>query len=166
MPMFFQVRLTLLPLLKIYSTAVKSGDQSLEIAFEMLTDFVRKMDRSSISNHYEKIFDRCLVALDVRSQQPETIQNVNVVEKSVVNAVIALTMKLTESMFRPLFLKSLEWAQTTAEDVTSRDSSNVDRAITFYSLVYKLVESHRYVCPYHFIPQEWFLFAECGIYEI
>jgi hypothetical protein len=41
----FQVRLSLPPLLEIYSSVVQCGDSSLAIAFEMLANLVGTMDR-------------------------------------------------------------------------------------------------------------------------
>ncbi|GMI76636.1 hypothetical protein like AT3G06530 [Hibiscus trionum] len=137
------VRLTLRPLLNISSVAVKSGDSSLVIAFQMLADLVSKMDRTSVSGYYAKIFDQCMVGLDLRRQQPVTVQAINVVEKSVIDAIVSLTMKLTENMFKPLFAKSIEWAETTFQDGAGNGTTNIDRAISFYSLVNKLVENHR-----------------------
>ena len=113
------------------------------IAFEMLADLVSKMDRTSVSGYYRKIFDQCMLALDLRRQHPVTVQTIDVVEKSVINAIISLTMKLTENMFKPLFAKSIEWVETEVQDVAGSGSSNIDRAISFYSLVNKLVDNHR-----------------------
>jgi U3 small nucleolar RNA-associated protein 10 len=84
-----------------------------------------------------------LRALDLRCQQPVSVQNIDVVVKSVINAMIALTMKLIETMFKPLFIRSIEWADSDLEEIASTGSSNMDRAIAFYSLVNKLAENHR-----------------------
>ncbi|KAK8344000.1 hypothetical protein V6Z12_A07G051700 [Gossypium hirsutum] len=151
------VRLTFQPLLKIYSGAVKSGDSSLVIAFQMLADLVSKMDRTSVSGSYGKIFDQCMVALDLRRQHPVTVQTIDAVEKSVINAIISLTMKLTENMFKPLFAKSIEWAETEFQDVAGSGTMNIDRAISFYSLVNKLVENHRSL----FVPYFKYLVKSC-----
>lgn len=139
----FQVRLSLPPLLEIYSSAVQCGDSSLAIAFEMLANVVGSMDRSSVYGYHTNIFDLCLGALDLRFQHPVSVQNIDVVEKSVISAMIALTMKLTETMFKPLFIRSIEWADSDLEESGSTKSSNIDRAISFYSLVNKLLENHR-----------------------
>lgn len=138
-----QVRLALPPLLKIYSSAVQSGDSSLAIAFEMLGNFIGSMDKSSVSGYHANIFDLCLLALDLRRQHPPSVQNIDVVENKVVNAIIVLTMRLTETMFKPLFVRSIEWADSDVDETESMGSSNIDRAISFYSLMNKLAESHR-----------------------
>ncbi|KAK9291503.1 hypothetical protein L1049_019451 [Liquidambar formosana] len=151
------VRLVLPPLLKVYSGAVKSGDSSLVITFEMLSNLVGTMDRSSVGGYHAKIFDMCLLALDLRRQLPVSIQNIDVVEKSVINAMIALTMKLTETMFKPLFIKCIEWAESDVEEGASRGSTNTDRAISFYGLVNKLAENHRSL----FVPYFKYLLESC-----
>ncbi|XWS47704.1 hypothetical protein CRYUN_Cryun13aG0007000 [Craigia yunnanensis] len=151
------VRLTLRPLLKVYSGAIRSGDSSLVIAFEMLADLVSKLDRASVSGYYGKIFNQCMLALDLRWQHPVTIQTIDVVEKSVIDAIILLTMKLTENMFKPLFAKSIEWVETEVQDVANSGSTNIDRAISFYSMVNKLVESHRSL----FVPYFKYLVKGC-----
>ncbi|XP_061353134.1 uncharacterized protein At3g06530 [Gastrolobium bilobum] len=135
------VRLALLPLLKLYPAAVEAGDKSLIIMFDMLATLVGTMDRSSIVAFHGKIFDLCLVALDLRRQSHLSIQNIDVVEKGVINAVIALTLKLTESMFKPLFIKSIEWAESEVDETASAGS--IDRAISFYGMVNKLAENNR-----------------------
>lgn len=152
-----QVRLALPPLLKIYSGAVDAGDSSLVIAFEILGNLISRMDRLSIGGFHRKIFDQCLLALDLRRQHRVSIQDIDIVEKSVISTVISLTMKLTETMFRPLFIRSVEWAESDVEDIGSMKSKSIDRAIAFYSLVNKLAESHRSL----FVPYFKYLLEGC-----
>lgn len=139
-----QVRLLLPPLLGLYSEAIKSGDSSLSIAFEMLGNLVRTMDKSSIVAYHAKIFDLCLVALDLRRQHPVSISSIDDVEKNVINTTIFLTMKLTETMFKPLFIRCIEWADSDLYESGGVGSKNLDRAISFYGLVHRLAESHRW----------------------
>ncbi|CAN1344838.1 Uncharacterized protein At3g06530 [Linum perenne] len=148
------VRLALPPLLKIYSEAVKSGDSSVSIAFEILARLVQAMDKSSVRGYHEKIFDHCLSALDLRHQHPESIQHIDAVEKSVINATVALTTKLTESMFKPLLVRSIEWVEP-ADDNSAR--TYVDRAIAFYGLINKLTDSHRSL----FVPYFKYFLDDC-----
>lgn len=152
-----QVRLALPPLLKIYSGAVDAGDSSLVITFEIVGNIISRMDRSSVGGFHGKIFDQCLLALDLRRQHRVSIQDIDIVEESVINTVISLTMKLTETMFRPLFIRSIEWAELDVEDVGSIKSKSIDRAITFYGLINKLAESHRSL----FVPYFKYLLEGC-----
>jgi len=109
----------------------------------MLEDLVVKMDRSSIVSSHGKIFDQCLVALDIRRLNPAAIQNIDDAERSVTSAMVALTKKLTESEFRPLFIRSIDWAESDVVDGSGSENKSIDRAISFYGLVDRLCESHR-----------------------
>lgn len=127
----------------MYSDAIKSGESSLLIVFEMLGNLVGSMDRSSVGAYHAKVFDLCLMALDIRHQNPTSVPNINTVEQYVINAIVTLTMKLTETMFRPLFVKTIEWSGLNVQGDGSSAGNNNSRAISFYSLVNKLAESHR-----------------------
>ncbi|KAH1211465.1 Uncharacterized protein GmHk_14G039906 [Glycine max] len=149
------VRLALPPLLKLYPASIEAGDKSLTIVFDMLGTIIGTMDRSSIVAFHGKIFDLCLVALDLRRQSPPSVQNIDVVEKGVLNAMTVLTLKLTESMFKPLLIKSIEWAESEVDETAS--SGSIDRAISFYGMVNKLTESHRSL----FVPYFKHLLGSC-----
>ncbi|XP_030533160.1 uncharacterized protein At3g06530 isoform X1 [Rhodamnia argentea] len=136
------VRLALPPLLNLYSGAVVAGDFSLTIIFEMLSHMVATMDRTSVAGYYKRIFDLCLSALDLRRQRPLSVRNISAIEKSVINSMILLTMKLTETMFKPLFIRTVEWAELEVDESENR-GRNLDRAISMYGLVNKLAENHR-----------------------
>ncbi|KAK6117849.1 hypothetical protein DH2020_048412 [Rehmannia glutinosa] len=151
------VRLLLPPVLSMYSDAIKAGESSLSIVFEMLGNLVASMDRSSIGVYHAKVFDLCLLALDLRHQNPSSIQNINVVEQNVINAVVNLTMKLTETMFRPLFVKTVEWSGLNVEGDENTPGKADSRAISFFNLVNKLAESHRSL----FVPYFKYLLDGC-----
>ncbi|KAM5557014.1 uncharacterized protein ABKV19_024415 [Rosa sericea] len=152
------VRLALPPLLNIYSSTVESGDSSLLIYFGMLANMIGRMDRTSVGGYHAKIFERCLIALDLRRQHPASVQRIDDVEKSVFAAMISLTMKLTETMFRPLFIRSIDWANSDVEDTSS--AGYIPRAISFYGLVNKLAENHRSL----FVPYFKYLLENCVHY--
>ncbi|XP_059305010.1 uncharacterized protein At3g06530 isoform X2 [Lycium ferocissimum] len=137
------VRLLLSPLLRAYSDAILFGDSSVSIAFEMIQNLVAAMDRSSVGAYHVRIFDLCLQALDLRRQHPAAVRNIDAVEKNVINTVVALTMKLTEKMFKPLFTRSIEWSESIVEENENAGTKSIDRSIAFYGLVNSLAESHR-----------------------
>ncbi|GFY84406.1 ARM repeat superfamily protein [Actinidia rufa] len=151
------VRLLLPPLLSVYPEAVRSGDSSLSITFELLGNLVRTMDRPSVASHHAKIFDLCLVALDLRRQRAFSIRSIDVVEKKIINTMIFLTMKLTETMFKPLFIRCIEWAESNVDESENGGSTSIDRAVSFYGLVNKLAESHRSL----FVPYFKYLLDGC-----
>lgn len=129
--------------MSLYTDAVKSGESSVSIVFEMLGNLVGSMDRSSIGVYHAKVFDLCLLALDMRHQNPASVKNINIVEQNVITAVVTLTMKLTETMFRPLFIRTIEWSGINLEGDESTSGKSDGRSISFYSLVNRLAESHR-----------------------
>ncbi|KAM3340540.1 putative protein isoform X3 [Capsicum galapagoense] len=137
------VRLLLSPLLRAYSDAIMCGDSSVSIAFEMIQNLVAAMDRSSVGAYHVRIFDVCLQALDLRRQHPAAVRNVDAVEKNVINTVVALTMRLTEKMFKPLFMRSIEWSESIVEENENAGTKSIDRSIAFYGLVNSLAESQR-----------------------
>ncbi|KAI4384708.1 hypothetical protein MLD38_002826 [Melastoma candidum] len=137
------VRLALQPLMKLFSHAVNAGDASFMVTFQMLGSIIVTMDRSSVAGYHAKVYDLCLTALDIRRQHPASVKNIGVAESNVINAMILLTMKLTETMFKPLFIRTVEWAESEVERNGSERNKNTDRAISFYRLVDKLVENHR-----------------------
>ncbi|KAF2935198.1 hypothetical protein DAI22_04g215400 [Oryza sativa Japonica Group] len=134
------VRLMLSPLLNLYNGAIKCGEASLSLAFEMLSTLVGAMDRLAVGTYHTKVYEHCLVALDLRRQHLDSLKNIAIVEQSIIHAITTLTMKLTEATFRPLFLRTLEWAESEVDRSTSKRS--MDRAIVFYKLVNSLAEKH------------------------
>ncbi|XP_075111294.1 uncharacterized protein At3g06530 isoform X2 [Nicotiana tabacum] len=151
------VRLLLSPLLRIYSDAITCGDSSVSIAFEMIQNLVAAMDRSSVDAYHVRIFDLCLQALDLRRQHPAAVRNIDAVEKNVINTLVRLTMKLTEKVFKPLFMRSIEWSESIVEENENEGTKSIDRSIAFYGLVNNLAESHRSL----FVPYFKYLLDGC-----
>lgn len=110
----------------------------------MLATAIRTMDKSSIGSYHARIFEQCLLALDLRRQCPVSVTDIDMVEESVIHAVIVLTMKLTETLFRPIFIRCLEWAES-GLDESELSNRNLDRPISFFKLVSRLAEQHRSV---------------------
>lgn len=100
------------------------GNAGLVIAFSLLENMVVKIDTSSIASIHEKVFEHCLVALGFRWLNLEAIQNtddlersvtiamaIDDTERSVINAIVALMKRLSESVFKRLFDRSIIWAK-------------------------------------------------------
>ncbi|KAK9148462.1 hypothetical protein Scep_007219 [Stephania cephalantha] len=143
------VRHMLSPLLKLYRKAIQSGESSLSIIFAMLASTVGIMDKSSIGSYHEKIFEQCLLALDLRREHTAAVENIDIVENAVIRTIVVLTMKLTETMFKPLFVRCLEWAES--------ESGYLNRTISFYKLINTLADHHRSL----FVPYFKYLLEDC-----
>ncbi|KAK1262699.1 hypothetical protein QJS04_geneDACA018413 [Acorus gramineus] len=139
------VRLILPPLMKIYHEAVACGESSIALVFEIFATMINAMDRSSVVSYHEKIHQQCLLALDLRRQLPPSVKTIDRAEERIIDTVVLLTMKLTETMFRPLFIRSLEWAECELGESETIRKRSIDRTISFYKLVNKLAEQHRSV---------------------
>ncbi|PSN50219.1 hypothetical protein C0J52_07804 [Blattella germanica] len=76
-----------------------------------------------------------LLALQFRSDSDNAISEdeISEAEKHVVNALVALVLKLSETTFRPLYHSLFHWATNTEE--------NKDRLITFYRLSSSIAEA-------------------------
>eukprot|EP01018_Ginkgo_biloba_P013781 Gb_31975 [translate_table: standard] len=151
------IRLLLDPLLRVYGKAVENGEASVASIFKMIAVVATKLDRPSVVAYHAKIYDYCMVALDLRRQHPKSIKKVEEVERTVINALVALIMKLSEVTFKPLFVRTLEWAESEVEDDGSAAGHNIQRSISFYSLIDNLTGKLRSV----FVPYFQYLMDGC-----
>lgn len=78
----------------------------------MVQRTVEQMDAATAAQHADACYSFLLGALDSRQRQPPQLACVEGVEQSSVAVLLALTMKLSEAKFKPLFLRLLDWAST------------------------------------------------------
>ncbi len=142
--MILQARLLLDPLVSSYNRALDGGAEVTCALFQMMAALAAKLDRTSVLSYHSKIFNTCLMALDLRHDRPQAFHSMAEVETSVVNTLVALILKLSESSFKPLFVSLLEWAQSNLTHTDTGTLYNVNRNIAFYKLVNQLTEKLRY----------------------
>ncbi|BBM97494.1 U3 small nucleolar RNA-associated protein 10 [Marchantia polymorpha subsp. ruderalis] len=159
-PTKLPARLLLDPLMSVYNKAVEAGEDSTCALFDMLGAMTSKLDRSSVAAYHAKIFNFCLAAFDLRRNSIHFLPNISRVENSVVSAIVSLVMKLSETSFKPLFVKVLEWAESEESTGVSVAGKSVDRNIVFYKLVNQLAEKLRSV----FVPYFQYLLNGCVQY--
>lgn len=134
------VRLLLPALLGHLETAVQEGPDSVVEHMQLLANTVAAMDRTAVAAHHEAVLQCLLQGLDLRRQRPATLaQQVPRVEEAVTRALVALTMKLNEARFKPMFLRLMEWAATAHED----DPGALSRCAALYRVVGALTERLR-----------------------
>lgn len=73
---------------------------------------VEQMDPTTAAQHADACFTFLLKALDLRQKRPAHLPALDVIEQGSVAVLLALTMKLSEAKFKPLFLRLLDWATT------------------------------------------------------
>ncbi|KAG0164360.1 HEAT repeat-containing protein 1 [Apophysomyces sp. BC1034] len=136
-------RVLLNPVFACYASAVKNGKDSTLALYSLVSQAIRSMSRDVVTTHYKQIFKFFLVAFDMRREHGETFEEAEIdeMESSIVTAFLDLVMKLNETLFKPLFLKVVDWAtmelavegQTFGEDAKKR-------VLFFYKLLDALLE--------------------------
>ncbi|CAO3607877.1 unnamed protein product [Cunninghamella blakesleeana] len=128
-------RVLLGPVFNFYEKAVSNGQKSMLSLYSLITKAIRSMPRDLIINHYKQIFKFFLMAFDLRHQEKENmeIEEINECEESIIGAFLELVMKLNETLFKPLFLKVMDWALSEQENEPSR-------VLFFYKLMDALLE--------------------------
>ena len=109
---------------------------------DLVASVASGLDRPAVGAYSVRIFDFLLRAMDLRRQAPlhfEARGAVSMVERTTLRAVVALSVKLSETSFRPLFVRMLEWAQSEFAE----SGPSVDRNIAFYGLVSALADRLR-----------------------
>lgn len=92
------------------------------------------MSRDVITTHYKQIFKFFLLAFDMRrTNQAIDGDDLNELEGSIINSFLDLVMKLNETLFKPLFLKVVDWA-------TVERSDDAGRSLFLYKLLDSLLE--------------------------
>ncbi|KAG0048658.1 HEAT repeat-containing protein 1 [Gryganskiella cystojenkinii] len=148
-----QPRILLPPMLGYYETAVKDGKDSLLALFDLVSQAVTAMPRDVIAVHYKQIFKFFLGAFDYRrvyGHEDARVATVAVVEDAIIRAFMQLVMKLNETLFKPLFLKSLDWSTTELQVAKASSQDMQDRLIFFYKLIDSLLDHLKsIVAPYY-----------------
>jgi U3 small nucleolar RNA-associated protein 10 len=155
-------RLLLDPVIKAYDRALALGPQSeqaLASLFELVGALNSKLDKQGVAAHHKTVFDFLLRAFDLRRRPPVGVPSLAVgesVEPALIHAFVALVVKLSENTFKPLFLRTLEWAETEylPPDTSGSEASSSDamtskgslaRNAFLYGLVGALTEKLRSV---------------------
>lgn len=76
----------------------------------MVSSTVASLKPQEATLHCNAIWAFALQALCVREDKPGSIPVVHPVEDAAIQLVLALTLKLTEATFKPLFLRLIDWA--------------------------------------------------------
>ncbi|KAG0335779.1 HEAT repeat-containing protein 1 [Podila humilis] len=148
-------RILLPPMLGYYETAVKDGKDCLLALFDLVSQTIIAMPRDIIATNYKQIFKFFLGAFDFRrihghGKNQKAQEAVAGVEDAIIQAFMQLVMKLNETLFKPLFLKTLDWATTELQVAKAGFQDMQDRSIFFYKLMNSLLESLKsIVTPYY-----------------
>ena len=90
----------------------QEGEAATVSLLAMAQRTVEQMDPLTAAQHADTIFTFLLKALDLRQKRPADLPHLDVAEQGSVAVLLALTMKLSEAKFKPLFLRLLDWASS------------------------------------------------------
>ncbi|KAG2433890.1 hypothetical protein HXX76_008243 [Chlamydomonas incerta] len=108
------------------------------------------MEAKVAAQYADALFNFLLRALDVRQRRPAALvahgdAAVDAVEAAATRALVALTMKLSEARFKPMFLRLLEWASTVSVPEGGSEPSYLGRMVALYGAVNALTDRLRSV---------------------
>ncbi|KAI8823046.1 uncharacterized protein EV422DRAFT_585585 [Fimicolochytrium jonesii] len=133
----------MLPAIFTYlKTALPAGRHSMLALFDLVGKTISHMSRTDLTQYRMELFRFFLVAFDYRRIYADTVteDDIETVENSIISAFLQLVMKLNETLFKPLFLKMVDWA--TSELLVKHGLSEKDvnaRQLFLYRLVDSLL---------------------------
>ena len=92
-----------------------------------------KEDANAAANHFVNFFVG--TALDFRAKSAHSLEEaeIKVVEDGIVDACVAMVMRMSEPTFRPFFFRLYDWAvEDDSSSSSSSSSTTKDRILTFY----------------------------------
>lgn len=104
---------------------------------------IEQMDPTTAAQHADLCFTFLLRALDLRQKRPASLPVLQSVEQGSVGVLLALTMKLSEAKFKPLFLRLLDWGGT--PPAAQPDAKPLGRQVALFTAVLGLTERLRSV---------------------
>ncbi|KAJ3046926.1 HEAT repeat-containing protein 1, partial [Rhizophlyctis rosea] len=123
-------------------TALSNGKASLLGLFGLVGNVITHMPKPDLVQHHKELFRFFLVSFDYRRTygSQTTPEDLILVENSIISSFLSLVMKLNETLFKPLFLKTVDWATS---DLLLKNGMKkeevVGRQIFFYRLLDQLM---------------------------
>ncbi|XP_028404436.1 HEAT repeat-containing protein 1-like isoform X2 [Dendronephthya gigantea] len=113
---------------------VNKNNESLNALYEILDSCITHMTKDDVNNYHNELLSLFVSALDYRSQHAQGVPEEKVLktEETIIGAFISLIMRLSESLFRPMFLKLVDWA--------TRSSAAKSRQLVFYHLADRMAD--------------------------
>ncbi|KAJ3017747.1 HEAT repeat-containing protein 1 [Thoreauomyces humboldtii] len=118
--------------------SLDAGRASMLALFDLVGKAISHMSRNDLAQFRTELFRFFLVSFDYRRSYAGKVADtdIEIIENSIISAFLQLVMKLNETLFKPLFLKMVDWATSellikhglTEEDVNARQ-------LFFYRLV-------------------------------
>ena len=121
----------------------QEGEAATVSLLAMAQRTIEQMDPTTAAHHADLCFTFLLAALDLRQKCPVSLPALQSVEQGSVGVLLALTMKLSEARFKPLFLRLLDWGST--PPAAQPDAKPLGRQVALFTAVLGLTERLRSV---------------------
>lgn len=114
-----------------------NGEQSIAIGplMQLMTQTLEQQQAGNVSRFMPDITSFFIAALEFRSSNSEIdLATVNRLENKIINSFRALTLKLSEGSFRPLYYRIYDWA-------IKQNDKEIDHTITYFRLSAEVAKS-------------------------
>ncbi|KAI9255682.1 hypothetical protein BDA99DRAFT_562196 [Phascolomyces articulosus] len=132
-------RVLLNPVFACYESAMTQGKKSALAVVSMISDTIHTMSNDVMVSHYKQIFKFFLLGFDIRRQYGDKFNELEIdeLERAMINVFLNLVMKLNETLFKPLYLKVVDWAtvELANEDEEEQNEDLEKRVLFFYKLL-------------------------------
>ena len=122
---------------------LQEGEAATVSLLAMAQRTIEQMDPTTAAQHADLCFTFLLRALDLRQKRPASLPVLQTVEQGSVGVLLALTMKLSEAKFKPLFLRLLDWGGT--PPAAQPNAKPLGRQVALFTAVLGLTERLRSV---------------------
>ncbi|KAG9305887.1 hypothetical protein G9A89_016539 [Geosiphon pyriformis] len=137
----------------IYQTVLGFGKKSLITLLQLLQTAIKSMPSDSVLNFYIHIFKFLLILFDYRRvDSTSTPEDVDEIENQLFEVFYNLILKLNDNIFKPLFLKLVEWAtiELTQTNLDTPIKELECRLMILFRLVdYLLIQVEHLFAPYY-----------------
>lgn len=137
-------RVLLTPVFAFFDAAIQNGTKSTLALCSVVSQAIRSMTRDVMTSHYKQLFKFFLIAFDIRRTHSKAFDesDINVIEDAIIGAFLDLVMKLNETLFKPLFLKVVDWAtmELATDDGAVVSEDGLKRVLFFYKLADSLLD--------------------------
>ncbi|KAI9313807.1 hypothetical protein BX666DRAFT_2055891 [Dichotomocladium elegans] len=140
-------RVLLNPVFACYEKVVERGKKSVLALLTMVDNIIDNTTREVMTSHYKQLFKFFLIAFDLRRLHSGRFGGdvIDEIESAVISVFLDLVMKLNETLFKPLFLKVVDWAL-----MELADEGDKQRVLFFYKLVDALLDRLKSIfAPYY-----------------
>lgn len=128
-------KVVVVALTNCWKSAVEAGPDAVAEQLETLQKVIARASKSTVQKLHQHLLNYFLLALDVRNA-PDFADE-DEVEELVIKTLVGMVFKLNDSIFKPMFLRIVEWAL--AEEVVE-DEHKLRRMCLLWDLLGKLTQ--------------------------